>query len=179
MNRAVERSGLCGLGSSPRTMSDGARLVGYGFRGWLGGLRDGDVDRLQVVFDKYRGTLGADGAQRALDKLAAWVRVINRTAARPIDVRPMSCARFCQDECMAVAIVAAAQHDTCPAMRACAFTLLGTSEVNAMLGCAEAFAGILKSEGVCLADAQTSVASETFAPLLFDGRANWGADRVQ
>jgi hypothetical protein len=170
---------LPGLGASPHAMSEGERLVGYGFRGWIGGLRDGDLDRLSLVFDDYQTTLGTRGAERVLDKLAAWVRVINRTAARPIDVRPMSCKRFCRDECMAVAIVAAAQYETCPAMRACAFTLLGTSEVNGMLGCAEALAGALKEEGVRLGGAETAVADETFAPLLFDEAPAWTANRVQ
>lgn len=173
------KTGICGPGASTSAMSSGERLVGFGFRGWVGGLRDCDLGRLQTVFDDYRETLGTGGAERVLDKLAAWVRVINRTAARPIDVRPMTCARFCRDECMAVAIVAAAQHETCPAMRACAFTLLGTSEVNDMLGCAEAFAGTLRREGVRLAPAETAAAPETFVPLIFNDDARWSTDRAQ
>ena len=53
------------------------------------------------------------------------------------------CAGFCRDECIAISVIAACQHDNCPALRACAFALLDSPHVDPMLDEAGAFANRL------------------------------------
>jgi hypothetical protein len=42
------------------------------------------------------------------------VRTIKNKARREIEVFPMGCKGFCRDECIAISMVAACQHDACP-----------------------------------------------------------------
>jgi hypothetical protein len=56
----------------------------------------------------------------------------------------MACRGFCRDECIAISVIAAAQHDRCPALRACAFALTDASEIGGMLDEATQFAQALK-----------------------------------
>jgi len=131
-------------------LSANARLVARGFRGWMSGLQTADLRCWEQVWRDYTGTLGGGCAAPAIAGLAAWVQSVNRHTLRPIALESLSSGRYCHDECMAVSIVAAAQNETCPAMRACAYALLGTSDVDPVVSRAEAFAGTLKSAGVVI-----------------------------
>lgn len=53
---------------------------------------------------------------------------------------------------MAISMIAASQHSVCPAMRACAFTLLGTSEIDGVVDAAANFGDILLTSGQQLCD---------------------------
>ena len=54
------------------------------------------------------------------------------------------CDGFCRDECVAIAMIAACQHNACPAMRACAFALLGCSMIDEVVQGAESFAETMR-----------------------------------
>ena len=56
----------------------------------------------------------------------------------------IDCARFCRDECVAISMIAACQHHACPAMRACAFALLGCSMIDEVVDVAESFAETMR-----------------------------------
>jgi hypothetical protein len=92
---------------------------------------------------------GARRAQAVTD-LSCWVRAINSAAQRPIEVFPAGCATFCRDECMAVSMVAAGQNSVCPAMRACAYALLETSDVEQVVDSARAFGDALRDVDLVL-----------------------------
>ena len=62
--------------------------------------------------------------------LSCWVRAINRHARRDLETAAVDCERFCRDECIAIEMISACQHNACPAMRACAFALLGCSLID-------------------------------------------------
>lgn len=121
------------------------RLVGFGFRGWYAGYEYGDVSCWEHVWDGYACTLGLPAAKQAVTELSCWVRQVRRIACRPIEVYPLACRGFCRDECIAISVIAAAQHDRCPALRACAFALTDAPEFDAMLDDATQFARMLKA----------------------------------
>ena len=105
-------------------------LVGVGFRCWLAGYDTGDIACWETGWNAYARVLGAERAKRAVTELACWVRAVRTSASRKIEYYPFGCAGFCRDECMAISLIAASQHHRCPAMRACALALTGSSLVE-------------------------------------------------
>jgi len=127
----------------PHTLSGerGAeRLIGLGFRYWVAGYKSGDIDRWEDAWRIYSQALGPNAARTAVSELASWVRAVSAAARREIEVCNGDCAGFCRDECLAVSMIAACQHNTCPAMRACAFALIESSLIDEVVHHAESFA---------------------------------------
>ena len=120
------------------------RLVGFGFRLWLNGYRTGDISSWERAWTTYAGTLGAAAARTAVGQLSCWVRAVDCYAQRELVTSANNCPRFCQDECVAIAMIAACQHHVCPAMRACAFALLGCSMIDEVVEVAESFAQAMR-----------------------------------
>jgi hypothetical protein len=116
-----------------RHTSEAEKLVGIGFRCWWNGYETGEIACWEQAWRHYSDTLGMGPAKRALTDLSCWVRDVRSAARRPIQVHPLGCIGFCRDECLAVAMVAAAQHAACPVLRICAETLLGTSDIDGVL----------------------------------------------
>jgi hypothetical protein len=138
----------------PRPCLKGAeRLVGLGFRSWLAGYQTGDIACWEQAWNAYASELGSTRAKVAITELSCWVRDINYSAQREIEVYPGPCATFCGDECVAVSMIAASQHDQCPAMRACAFSLLGHADVTAVVNGAKSFGDVLRGLDVVLSPA--------------------------
>jgi hypothetical protein len=75
---------------------------------------------------------------------------VQDSAERRIEVYPAQCRRFCRDECLAISMVAACQHSSCPAFRACAVALLGSDEVDEAIEGADNFARCLRDAGQVL-----------------------------
>lgn len=120
------------------------RLVGLGFRHWLHGYRTGDISSWEKVWCAYSSVMGARAAKGAVGRLSGWVRAINVHAHRVPQTSPIDCAGFCRDECVAISMIAACQHHACPAMRACAFALLGCSMIDEVVHGAEGFAETMR-----------------------------------
>jgi hypothetical protein len=116
------------------------RLIGLGFRYWVAGYKSGDIDRWEDAWRIYSQALGPNAARTAVSELSAWVRAVSAAARREIEVCAGDCAGFCRDECLAVSMIAACQHNTCPAMRACAFALIESSLIDEVVHHAESFA---------------------------------------
>lgn len=131
------------------------QLVGIGFRCWLAGYDTCDIQCWETGWNHYVSVLGPQNAKAAVAELACWVRCVHSFAARKIEVHAHNCAGFCADECVAISMVAASQHSACPALRACAFALLGTSEVDEVIDSAANFASVLRDAGQILS--QTSI----------------------
>ena len=121
------------------------RLVGLGFRYWLKGFRTGDISCWEKAWCAYSSTLGESAARSAVTDLSCWVRSINRHAQRDLEVALVDCESFCRDECIAIEMISACQHNACPAMRACAFALLGCSMIEEVVHGAESFAATMRS----------------------------------
>lgn len=120
------------------------RLVGLGFRYWLTGFRTGDLSCWERAWKTYAQALGPAGAKSALTDLSCWVRSIDRNSCRRLETAAVDCDQFCRDECVAIAMIAACQHNVCPAMRACAFSLLGCSVIEDVVRGAETFATTMR-----------------------------------
>lgn len=120
------------------------RLVGLGFRYWLTGFRTGDISCWERAWSAYAQALGPDSAKGAITDLSCWVRAISRHARRDLETAAVDCDRFCRDECVAIAMISACQHNACPAMRACAFSLLGCSMIDEVVQGAENFASTMR-----------------------------------
>jgi hypothetical protein len=135
---ATRRRTVAGaLGCAP------AQLVGLGFRFWLTGFRNGDITCWERVWSAYSAALGG-AAKGAVSDLACWVSSISCHTQRDLKIAAIDCDRFCRDECLAIDMIAACQHDACPAMRACAFALLGCSMIEAVVEGAESFAATMR-----------------------------------
>jgi len=120
-------------------------LVGYGFRGWISGYQTGDVGCWERVWRLYSNLITPKRAEVVVGNLAAWTKSINAAARRRVEVSPLDACAFCRDECLAISMIAACQHNTCPAMRACAFALIENSMVDEVLHHAGTFAITMRS----------------------------------
>jgi hypothetical protein len=116
------------------------KLVGVGFRCWMAGYRTGNLDSWEYAWNLYAAELGPNAAKTAVGELGSWVRKINDCAGRSISTMPSDCPAFCRDECVAISMIAASQHKICPAMRACAFALIGCSQVESIMTETDRFA---------------------------------------
>ena len=116
------------------------RLVALGFRYWMRGRMIGNVACWERAWNLYSGIFGVVGARLAVSSLSAWVTALSASSLREIEVFPEDCRSFCRDECIAVSMIAACQHHTCPAMRACAFALVESSVIDGVVTHARTFA---------------------------------------
>lgn len=128
----------------------GERLVGIGFRCWLAGYDTCDIACWETGWNYFCRELGPCHAKIAVGELACWVRSLRETAGRKLSYYPFGCAGFCRDECLAISMIAASQHQACPALKACAYALLGASPVDAAVEKAAEFAYALDEVGVHL-----------------------------
>lgn len=141
------------------------RLVGLGFRYWLTGYRTGDISCWEKAWGTYAEALGPLGAKVALTDLANWVRAISLNSCRKLETAAVDCDRFCRDECVAIAMIAACQHNACPAMRACAFSLLGCSMIEDVVRGAETFACTMRDAEQVLQPSSAGEAALMSIPL--------------
>ena len=125
-------------------------LVGVGFRCWVAGYDTGDIGCWETAWNIYATTLGPQEAKPAVAELACWVRSLCEAARRNLDYYPVGCRGYCRDECMAISLVAAAQHDRCPAMRACAFALLGNDDLDPIMSATASFGSFMRVSGQLL-----------------------------
>ena len=125
--------------------SPAERLIGLGFRFWIQGYQSGNIENWQEAWRIYSDALGPDVAKAAVSELSAWVRAVSAASRRCIKVSEGHCSGFCRDECLALSMIAACQHNTCPAMRACAFALIESSLIDEVVHHAETFAITMRS----------------------------------
>ena len=114
-------------------LSGPERLVGLGFRYWMLGSQNGELDQFERAWRLFSGECGVAGGRIALEHLADWVHCVGRTSKRPIKVAAPSFTELCTDERLAVSMIAACQHRTCPALRACAFALIEHSTIDGVV----------------------------------------------
>ena len=120
------------------------RLVGVGFRCWLTGFDSGDVAAWEEAWTAYQAVLGHELAKPVLLELTQFVRAVKANCNRDIEVYPSGCRGFCRDECLAISVIAASQHDRRPELRACAAALTGTDDIGDALIGAQRFAASLR-----------------------------------
>lgn len=124
-------------------MPEAERIVALGFRYWMIGLGTGDIGAWERAWSLYSGLFGAAGGRQSVGCLSRWVGAIGASACRDVEVFPERCRSFCRDECIAVSLIAACQHETGDAARAAAFALVETPSIGDVVEQARAFAGAL------------------------------------
>lgn len=143
------------------------RLVGMGFRCWLQGFQTSDIGCWEVAWDQVSRAVGPRAAKPLMTELACWVRAVQDTAERRIEVYPAQCRRFCRDECLAISMVAACQQTTpCPVFRACAVALLGSDEIDEAMEGAEGFAHCLREAGQILSPGTVFMGASLVTPAV-------------
>ena len=132
------------------------RLVGIGFRSWLTGFSTSDVHCWENAWNAFSSTLGNDRAKTLLIELSQFVRAVKVSTHREIEVQAAGCRGFCRDECLAISIIAACQHDARSALTASAAALIGSDDIGDTLAGAQTFAcglsaanQLLSADSVC------------------------------
>jgi len=133
------------------------RMVGLGFRYWMQGGRQQERASRHRACQLYEGTFGKAGGSIAIGALANWVEALDRPGRRMLCIGPLSSTDFCSDECVAISMIAACQHEACPALRACAFALMEHAHIDEVVETASHFADALKGLDCVLAP--TSIVS--------------------
>lgn len=135
------------------SLAGAERIVGMGFRCWISGYQTGNISNWEHGWNYLARELGPGRARLATAELTGWARSICSSTAREINVCPFVEQDFCRDECMAVSIIAACQHNVCPAMEACAFALLGVDAIEPVVESSGRLAHVLQSADIHLSDA--------------------------
>ncbi len=146
------------------------RLVGLGFRFWMHGQRSGDIRSWEKAWSLYCGMFGPMRAKLAVGALSNWVGALGSASHREIEIGAGHCSDFCRDECLAISMIAACQHRTCPAMRACAFALIergqsDTRQIDDVATPAQSFADTLSSLDQVLSQSSIVMANGNFATV--------------
>lgn len=126
------------------------KLIGVGLRSWLNGIDSGDIGCWQKGWERYAEALGHERAKTVFTELGCLARLIKSNSGRKIEFESFDCPDFCRDECLAVAMIAASQHDHCPALESCAQALAGESDRTAIMAGASQLARILQNAGIML-----------------------------
>ncbi|MDX2307645.1 MAG: hypothetical protein NW216_05345 [Hyphomicrobium sp.] len=136
-----------GKGPLPNGCPRTAHALGRSFRCGVHAASGGDEAALAFAWQELADSAGAEHADRLLAALIGFVETVETTAQRPIVVLPRACAGLCRDECLAVSIVTASQAGACPALKACAFALLASADVEPCLTAARELGDRLKDAG--------------------------------
>ena len=95
------------------------RLVLEGYRRWLAGYDSGLVAPWEMTQALYEELLGAAEARHVLAELSHFIRTLRRCAACPLASFPFGTHHVCRDECVALGLIAALQHDDPGAAEVC------------------------------------------------------------
>jgi hypothetical protein len=139
------------------------RIVGFGFRRGMCALEQRDALGWELCWQDFANVAGPESATSLVAGLSQWVRAVRRCAGRRIETFPAGCPGFCRDECLAISMIAASQQNACPALRACAFALLGSNDLDEPLRTARGFAEGLAGAGQLLSQ-QSVCDSLSFLP---------------
>jgi hypothetical protein len=87
------------------------RMVIYGFRNAMAAHDLNHAAYLDRAWCDYIDALGANPARRLMGELQYWTRTIRCHASRSMHYFACRCRHICHDECMAVAMISAAQRN--------------------------------------------------------------------
>lgn len=85
------------------------QLVISGYRNMMAAYELGDTAGFEEIWRSFILELGAPAARRVVGEIQYWTRTVQANAGRILGFFPHRCLRLCEDECIAVCLVAAAQ----------------------------------------------------------------------
>lgn len=141
----------------PQIKKTPEELVGLGFRFWMAGYQKNDFEFWKKTWDHFNRTIGARAARSTVFELASWAQTVQSSALRDIEVCLTEQEQFGRDERMAITMVAAGQHNACPAIQACASALLGATEVENVIEASTDFGHKLLEKRLLLSDLKTEI----------------------
>lgn len=136
----------------PQIKKSPDELVGLGFRFWMAGYQNNDFEFWKKTWDHFNQTIGTSAARTTVSELASWAQTVQSSALRDIEVSLTEQEQFGRDERMAITMVAAGQHNACPALQACAGALLGAVEVENVVEASTNFGHQLLEKKLLLTD---------------------------
>ena len=104
------------------------RLVISGYRNMMAAYELGDGDCWEEIWRSFTHELGSRAARRTVGEVQYWARTLRASSERPLAFYPNRSLHLCEDECMALSLVAAAQSGDSDAGCCAAGMLLGTEE---------------------------------------------------
>lgn len=164
MARSIPPNALAAGAHAGSILMKPERLVGHGFRRAMAGLASGDPCPLEFARQDFANAAGPACADRLTQHLAAFAHAANRAAGRRIETLPAGCPGYCRDECLAISIVAASQHGSCPALRACVYALLESNDLDQTVSAASCLGLGLAEAGQLLSPSSVCNAAALVAP---------------
>ncbi len=131
----------------PRANLRAAQVIGRSFRCAMHAHQSGDGAAWAYAWQEFASVGEARDADTLVTHLDCFAQTVASTSARRIEVLPKGCPGLCRDECLAVSIITASQLGACPALKACAFALLDSSNVAPCLSAATSFGEALRACG--------------------------------
>ncbi|WP_051630996.1 hypothetical protein [Afifella pfennigii] len=122
-------------------------LVVNGFRLWVGGYQEGEIERWNEAWNLFAERLGEDEARDAVSQLAHWVRAVFHWRIDPIRCFASGCPHIGRDECLAVSMIAACQNRDGACLDYCLERFCGFADRKEPLEAALSFASVLDARG--------------------------------
>jgi hypothetical protein len=104
------------------------RLVISGYRNMMAAYELGDGACWEEIWRSFTHELGSRAARRTVGEVQYWVRTLRANSERPLAFFPNRSLQLCEDECIALSLVAAAQTGDCAAGCCAAGMLIGSEE---------------------------------------------------
>ena len=121
------------------------RLVLEGYRHWAAGYATGSIQPWECARINFEHLLGPKSARLVVAELAQWVRAICMYRPSGVEFFPSGCEHICRDECLAIAMIAAAQHGDEQTCHSAAQWMTGSHGVLFAMEAARDFAASLKA----------------------------------
>lgn len=86
------------------------RLVISGYRNMMAAYELGDCACWDAIWNAYGDELGSRAARRLVGEIQYWVRALQTNSSRPLGYSADNCLQLCEDECIVLSLVAAAQR---------------------------------------------------------------------
>lgn len=126
------------------------RLVVEGYRRWMAGYETGSIAPWELAWSFYVNELGDADGRRAVSDLSSFVRALRGCAGCPLRIFPFGAKGLCREECLAVGLVAACQHNDVTLRGCCISGLGGCARSNEIADAASRYAATLMDLGQAL-----------------------------
>lgn len=121
------------------------RLVLEGYRHWIAGYDHNSVIPWELAWNLYESILGVDQAKTAVAELSHFIRVVGRCTTCPLKSFPSGAHHLCREECLALGLIAGAQHSDDAVIRKCLEAMTCPARCEAVAMAAGSFALTLRA----------------------------------
>jgi hypothetical protein len=136
------------------------RLVVEGLRRWMMGGEAGSIANWSRAAEFFVDELGAVDGRRLFLAFVRWLDTLDAFMDRPAMTSPIECPRLCRDECMALAMIAAAQYADCDGVMTASSRLVSPEGLAPAVEASSCFAAALAGAGHHLMPVPAAVVRE-------------------